>query len=109
MKVNILGTDYEITEETKDKNKILERADGYCDNSVKKIVIEQNMEGNIENMEYYKKKVIRHEIVHAFFNESGLKENYEHPNRFGIDETVVDWIAIQFPKMLKAFKEADCL
>lgn len=25
------------------------------------------------------------------------------------NEEIVDWIALQFPKLLKAFKEADCI
>lgn len=47
-------------------------------------------------------KVFRHEIVHAFFGESGLKD-YMH------DETLVDWIAAQLPKMVKVMAQAGCL
>lgn len=39
-----------------------------------------------------------------FLYESGLDTE-----TFANDEEVVDWIAIQFPKMLKAFQELDCL
>ena len=55
------------------------------------------------------KKQLRHEIVHAFLSESGLQSNLEHNQRFGHEETMVDWIAIQFPKMLEVFKELDIL
>lgn len=52
---------------------------------------------------------MRHEIIHAFLAESGLQANYEHYRQFGHDETLVDWMAIQFPKIYKAFREADAL
>jgi hypothetical protein len=34
--------------------------------------------------------------------ESGLQSNWEHNQEFGQDETTVDWIAIQLPKIVKA-------
>ena len=45
---------------------------------------------------------IRHELVHAFAYESGLAEN----SPWAFNEEMTDWIAIQFPKMLKAFETA---
>ena len=51
------------------------------------------------------KKVLRHEIVHAFMFESGLAENWEHKD-YGQEETVVDWFAIQGPKIYRAWTEA---
>lgn len=51
---------------------------------------------------------MRHEIIHAFLFESGLSENFTHPE-YGHDETYVDWIASQFPKMCEVFKEVGCL
>ena len=41
--------------------------------------------------------------------ESGLDANFEHANQFGHEETMIDWIAIQFPKLYKAFEAAGCL
>lgn len=40
--------------------------------------------------------------------ESGLSNNFEHKS-IGIEETMVDWIAIQFPKMKKVFEEHNLL
>ena len=48
------------------------------------------------------KKVKRHEIIHAYFHESGLKTYAEN-------EELVDWMAWQFPKLLATFKEIDAL
>ena len=47
-------------------------------------------------------EVLRHEIIHAFFIESGLED-------YNSNEQLVNWIAIQFPKMIKAFEEVDCI
>lgn len=55
--------------------------------------------------ENYFKSCVRHEIIHAFLNESGLKDNFEHAHRMGHEETMVDWIALQFPKILKAYQQ----
>lgn len=111
--VNILGVEYKIifaNEDEKPKLKTLE-CDGYMDHSIKEIVVEkiEPDENSIDNLDEYKNKVLRHEIIHAFLYESGLWNNSGSPEAWGQDETITDWIAIQFPKMLKVFKELDCL
>jgi hypothetical protein len=108
-KVNVLGTEYTIGIKKKEEDKFLEKCDGYCDKTSKKIVVVAEPEDNeLEIFSEYQKKVTRHEIIHAFLMESGLQENFKH-EEWGHDETVIDWIAIQFPKMLKAFQEAECI
>ena len=104
MTVNILGTDYLIIQANKGNDINLEKSDGYCDQSSKKIVIDtfQDSPGSLENLDEYKKQVIRHEIVHAFLFESGL-------DSWSRNEDLVDWVAYQFPKLLKVFKEAKCI
>lgn len=109
MTINVLGTEYEILFKTSEEDKYLMDNDGYIDRSVKKIVIDQkDSDCELEDFEAYKKTVMRHEITHAFMEESGLSVNFEHKT-IGIDETMVDWIAIQFPKLKKTFEEAGCL
>ena len=54
---------------------------------------------------HYQRKVIRHELTHALLFESGLSND----SSWAENEEVVDWIAIQFPKMIKAFEEVDCI
>lgn len=83
--------------------------DGFCDFSSKHIVIRSDNANNLEDFEWLQKKQLRHEVIHAFLAESGLQANFEHCNRFGHDETMIDWVAIQFPKLMKAFKAAGCL
>ena len=47
-------------------------------------------------------EVGRHEILHAFFDESGL-EGYSE------DEQLINWLAVQSPKIFKIFAELDLL
>lgn len=110
MEVNILGEEYTIIECTKEEDSFLDKCDGYCDKTTRKIVIvKEKPDSELGDWEVYRKKVLRHEIVHAFLFESGLHENFEHAREWGHEETMVDWIAAQFPKMLKTFKEAGCI
>lgn len=118
LKVNILGTEYAITKYNYKDLTIFEKKgiNGYCDNTTKDIVI-CNMVTypgfEDETEEYCKlveKETLRHEIVHAFLNESGLRESSGKPvEGWATNEEMVDWIALQFPKMLKAFSETNCL
>lgn len=97
MTVNILGTRYKILYLSPAQDKYLDTADGYTDKSSKKIVITtRNLE--LEDFAAYQRKILRHEIIHAFLYESGLGENFSHPD-YGHDELYVDWIAIQWPKI----------
>ena len=78
MKINILGKEWIIIYENESNNKILRKSEAYCDYSTRKIVIndEIGIDGNLETMDYYKNKVIRHELIHAFFFESGLTQYF---------------------------------
>lgn len=106
MKINVLGTDYEIEYREQHEDKVLKSADGYCDTSIKKIVVDtmkstESEDDAKKDLKSHGKKVLRHELVHAFLSESGLNEC-----SWGNNEEAVDWIAVQFPKMLKAFRDA---
>lgn len=81
--------------------------DGYCDKSTHKIVINTE-NGDLEDFPRYQKQCLRHEIIHAFMFESGLGANWEH-KPIGQEETTVDWIAVQFPKLLEVFEKAGAL
>lgn len=110
MKVNILGTDYSIEERSIEEDALLNNMDGYCDRSIHLIVISKpSPDADLGDFEWYKKKIMRHEIIHAFLYESGIGECYQSAKQHGHDETMVDWLAAQFPKIYKAFEEAGCL
>ena len=56
------------------------------------------------------KRNLRHEIIHAFFNESGLSDNsFEFTGAWAKNEEMVDWLAIQSPKIFRVFQELDIL
>lgn len=105
-KVNVLGVEYAIIEASKNDNESLAENDGLCDTSTKMCYVEEMKyePGMKKNLKDYKKQVIRHELIHAFLYESGLDVC-----SWANNEELVDWIAIQFPKMTKTFKEADCV
>lgn len=109
MKIDVLGTKYTILEKAREKDHNLANCDGYCDKTSHRIVIAaEDADSQLDDFAVYKNKVLRHEIIHAFLFESGLAANWEH-KPFGHDETYVDWIASQFPKLLKAFRDAGCI
>lgn len=118
MKIDILGTKYKIVTRKISEDKTMEKAgwSGYCNNTTKLIVIADTSEEKYfpdwgeDEKEKYKKKVLRHEIIHAFLNESGLEDSALPSNgSWAVNEEMVDWIALQSPKMYKAFKKAGAL
>lgn len=107
MKIKILGTEYEIITQKESENRKLEGSNGLCEIYSKKIILSEIEDDihNYDNLNLYKNRVLRHEIIHAFFAESGLRSNSEYAE----NEELVDWIAIQVPKMLKIFQELNIL
>ena len=108
MTVNILGAQYTITHEHGTSR--LDGMDGYCDDTTKEIVVDtyesdDGKPGVKSKLDVQRKKVLRHEIIHAFAFESGLAEN----SPWAQDEELVDWIAIQGPKIWKAWQEVGAL
>jgi len=105
--INVLGTNYVLKEANETIDERLKDKDGYCDTSTKECVVDEMKINDIEckkNLPEYKKTVKRHELIHAFLYESGLDVCSWAGN-----EEMVDWIAIQFPKLQKAFEDAGCI
>lgn len=108
MRIDVLGVAYDLRESNQLEDPILKDADGYCDTTTKECVVDDMASvgaGAKGNLADYRKKVIRHELLHAFLYESGLAEN----SAFAGNEEAIDWIAIQFEKLQKAFEEARAL
>lgn len=102
-KVKILDTEYSIQLLREEDDPKFKEIDGYTDFTTRRIVVcdqRSNDVMQVEKPEVIIEKVARHEMVHAFLFESGLDTNSWADN-----EEIVDWIAIQFPKMQKAFDE----
>lgn len=107
MKVNILGTEYDVeilSQRDETMNAI--EAVGYTDYSVKKIRVldvTKNTDSNQqEDTERYQDLIIRHELIHAFLYESGIDFRMQFHN-----EEMVDWLAMQFPKMVEVFDKME--
>lgn len=109
MKINILGTKYAIKEQSLCENPRLDDCVGYCDWTTKEIVIERQIDGTLGNMDRFKHKVLRHEIVHAFALESGLHECSGETTAWACNEAMVDWFARQGLKIYAAWREAGAL
>lgn len=86
-KIKILGTEYELRFTNRRNEPILKEADGECRWFEKVIVVDNELKYK-EHLEH----VIKHEIVHAFLHESGLKP-------YASDELIVDWIAWHIDKI----------
>lgn len=115
--VKILGTKYTLKAVKAGEDEYLERMKfgGYCDGTAKEIVVlklkslPDFANDPDEIIERREKETLRHEIIHAFFNESGLGWNsLPVEQAWAKNEEMVDWFAMQFPKILKVFKELGC-
>lgn len=116
--VKILGTEYHIKKKSYKEELVFERRgiDGYCDSFIHEIAycdLDTDDKWQYETEETKReceKQTVRHEIVHAFLHESGLRESshgIEHG--WASDEEIVDWMGNQIPKIYKAFEEAGAL
>lgn len=111
-KIDILGTEYKIEYRSFKKDKKLDEADGYTDFFFKLIVIEDDFENRnmiSDKIKKYQEKILRHEVIHAFLYESGLDCNSNKTISWADNEEMVDWIAIQFPKILEVYKKLQIL
>ena len=109
--VNILGTEYriEVRKRKDDKLMSLKKWFGYTNEAAKLIVILDFDDLPIESTiapDELTKCTLRHEIVHAFLNESGLSMSANPCDEpWSKNEEMVDWMAIQGPKIFKVWND----
>lgn len=111
--VSVLGTKYKIIfkndeEVCQDVGVPIGDCGGYCSWAGKEIVLAMfdkstDPEDEKENLQKWN---ARHEIVHAFLSESGLSSNANGTDCWSKNEEMVDWFALQGPKIYKAWQEA---
>lgn len=106
MTVDILGAQWTLVERAEADDSRLSNCDGYCDWTARLIVIEREIDGNLDDMERYIRKVKRHEIIHAFLFECGLAESTMSTQAWAQNEEMVDWLARLGERIYKAWKEA---
>lgn len=116
--ISILGTIYKIERIPYNDDAEFERQkiNGYCDSTAKRIVV-----GDLATFKGYEsatreeraiaeKTIARHEVIHAFFFESGLgysSNSIDGP--WAMNEEMVDWFAVQGPKIMKVWQEMDII
>lgn len=117
MTTNILGTEYKIEYRDYDQDPSFKdwNVCGYCEKHMKLIVV-----GNMKTFASYKdapsevidnceKEIIRHEVIHAYLNESGLQDCADSHESWANNDEMVDWFAIQGPKIMQTWIELDCV
>lgn len=109
-RINVLGTEYTLMVCGESEEPRLNGCDGLCDDTTKELLVESYGEHREDpcckkDLQVQTNKVKRHEIIHAFLFESGLAEN----SQWAQNEEMVDFFAIQAPKLFVAFKAADAL
>lgn len=119
MTVNVLGTEYTATIKKYDEDPYFAKANvqAYCCGPWRHEIVVGDLEshkewdlGTPEKNDQATRQLLRHEIVHAFLAESGLDcQAIEINGSWAVNEEMVDWIAIQGPKIYKAWQEADAL
>lgn len=110
--IDILGTEYSVVKRNVEEDFKLKENEAYCDCTTKEIVLTNDYEideNTVSNIQEHIKTVLRHEVVHAFLYESGLHYNSYSVDGWAVNEEMVDWFAIQSPKIFKVYKELDIL
>lgn len=117
-KVNILGSDYTVIIKKYDEDPAFAQGgiDGYCEQFTRQIVVcdiatyGEWKDQTKKAQELCQKSTLRHEIVHAFLFESGLADSSGHPSEgWAKNEEMVDWFALQGPKIYEAWRIAGAL
>lgn len=116
-KVNILGTEYRIEKHNGEEDKDLKPSGrmGYCFYDEKLIVYtdldsDSDWGKESESSKRNREKItIRHEIFHAYLFESGICQCSSGCEAWATNEEMIDWFAIQSPKIFKMFQELDIL
>ena len=75
---------------------MLQTNDGYCSYPKKQIVLDKDVDPK------YKEHIFVHEVVHATLYESGLENQTK--DGWAVNEEIIDWIAFQASKIVKAVK-----
>jgi len=102
--VTILGQVYEVSYKKDVKYCQKYNCSGYTDGVRKRIKVQDS--GNKEN----DLRVLRHEVLHAFAFESGFfGSQHVRPMDETHDEQIIDWMAVQAPKILAVWEELGCI
>ena len=111
-RVKILGSTYKVyTNVPYTKDPSLEGRFGYTSFPSRKIVVAdiRTVPGWEDVNDYEAESTfahtMRHEVIHAYLLESGLNASSSPVDCWARNEEMVDWFAIQLPKMINTFNE----
>jgi hypothetical protein len=113
-----LGTRYSIEIKTKESYSAFkeENCVGTCESYSKRILIcdplsldESWKSESYQTIDNYLRETLRHELLHAFLNESGLKDDTLPSDCWSKNEEMIDWFAVMSPKIFQAYQSLDCL
>lgn len=103
--ISILGTEYVFKVVIPDDIKLEHgKYCGFCSWATK-IIYVSNLSDyrDVETQNEEAPGILRHEIIHAFLHESGLSENSGAVSSWATNEEMVDFFAIQWPKIQDVF------
>lgn len=103
--VNVLGRDYTIAIVEEYSIDVAEECMGVCDGLNKRIEILMVCDDDPKYLQWHYSRVILHELIHAFFDESGLCDSWWNDTGNKC-EILVDWLANQLPKIILAVIKA---
>lgn len=114
--VMILGVNYAVHLDVDPKSDSgLDGLFGYTSMLGKKIVVGDvaKMPGWRDESASIRKKQkhcsIRHEVIHAYLMESGLWGSSMKANHWATNEEMIDWFAIQMPRICETFRALGAL
>ena len=111
--VDILGSKWTI--KYVDDDPAFEQAEGFTNDAAREITIENvkisddPLLYDMQSQYINQKRVLRHELIHAYLYESGLGDSSNSCDAWAVNEEMVDWFARNIPKMIVTFKELKCL
>lgn len=111
LKINVLGSVWSLVGKSVEEDKRLCGLSGLTDSSLREILITDANpnEYTIGNPHEDMQRTIRREIIHAFLSESGLWVNSLCAENWAMNEEMVDWFALQMPKIHAVMAEASAL
>jgi hypothetical protein len=109
--ISVLGTDVCVLFRKEEEDEKLVNMAGYYDSSKNEIVVKifEPDAISLGDLLQYQKEIIRHEIIHAFLHESGVDACSCPCESWATNEEMVDWFAIQSPKIFKLFEKEGLL
>ena len=118
MTVSILGTEYLVLKADYKETPIFSEKSivGMCDTELKEIIycdLRTHPSYDKDSARYIRKSeqsTLRHEIIHAFLAESGLRGcSLDFEDGWATNEEMVDWFALQGGKIHEAWKAAGAI